>query len=137
VLRLQADAREGTEQAERADRGVEELALALARARVHVPLRVEQVELEDRVPHRADGEVVLAVDVRGGDAADRREARARDDAWPPAVRQRVAPEVAHADAGLDFGHAGRGIEGEDAIETRAIDDDAARARARVAVAVAR
>src|SRR5262249_46779985 len=79
----------------------------------------EQVELDDRVPHRADGEVVLAVDVRRGDAGERRKARPRDDARPPAVRQDVAPEVAHGDAGLGLRDARRGIEREDPVEARA------------------
>ena len=82
--------------------------------------------------------VVLAVDVGGDHAAERHELRARRDRREEAARQEEPVDLAQREPGLGAQHAGRRVEGEDAVgERRAGDLAIARRRQRrVAVGAA-
>ena len=136
-LQTQGDAQEAPEHAESPDRGVEELGLVLAAAPPHFPVRQQEVELDDVFADRTDGPVVLAVDVHAEAAAEGGEHRSGYDSGPPAVLDRVLPELLDRHAGLELDDSLTGIPGEDPLHAREVQADVSGVERGIAVALAR
>ena len=96
----------------------------------------EQRDELDVLADRAHGEVVLAVDVHGDAAAEGRVHRPGHDRRPPAVRERVLPEVAGSSRPARASRRRSRGRSEDAVHARDVEHDAARVEGRVAVAAA-
>jgi hypothetical protein len=130
------DLEEAAEHAKPADRAMKHVAVLVARTAQHLAGRGLKHERFDMLAETADGEVVLAVNIESGRAADRYRHRSRHDRRPPAEADEAAPEVADGHTRLDGDHAAVGIEAQDAVHAAGIEHVAGAVEADIAVAAA-
>jgi len=127
VHRLQAECHLGDEpgQPHAADRGEEELALALWAALDHAAVGDLEHQAIDETSERAVAVVVLAVHVAGDAAADGHELRPRRHRRKPAPRQEDAQDLGEREPGLAGERAPLAVEGDHAVGPRRLEDERA------------
>src|SRR5207253_5686382 len=122
--------------ADPADRRVEQLRILGPAAAFRLAGRKEQLELQNMIADRADLEIVLAMDVHGRRAAERREHGPGDDRRPPAVLDGVLPELLDRHARLALDDAGLRVPLEDSRHASQVEAEVLGAQRSVAIAAA-